>query len=1107
MVVLAENTIIFSPTSRKLVVLPSFPTSFPKPIPSTDDNQSLFFWYTDKSDERRKSPQEGETMNIRVSPKIIKERCGTVSFKRGEAFCSAKKVTFTHYEENECKAVVTGAEEFHVTVKKGDKNSIDATCSCPKLASFQKDCQHIAAVLLSIYEKQKTPIQEESELPTLAEGFLSLFQPNPVQPSASQRHFEKRQVLDIGFTLKPFDNMVGIQIKIDSTIIKDIRLFLNNVKTGQPYRITSSLTYDPVKHCFQEEVNEVLQILINIMVDETLYQDIEKENQWLMVPLSLWDNLLHRLNPIQSVKLEYLDNTYEKPKVSTDPLSLQFHLKEENGYRLEINGLNRIVILQEYQTVLSNGMMVRVKREDCQRLLDMKKMLKKTNDIPIPAGQISFFKEKIIPGLKSLGGVQLADNLAHQMLKIPLQAKLYLDRVNNRLLAGLEFQYEHIVFNPLEKNQINPLLIRDTQKEELILQMMDDSSFAKTDSGYYLQNEELEYEFLHNTIPKLEKFVTVYATTAVRNRVIGVGAGPKIRIRMRKERMNWLEIKFELDGIPEKQIKEVLQALEEKRKYYRLQNGSLMSLQTKEIQRLQQFLQEIPLDPEDMEKELNIPIAKGLQILDILEEHRDMLTIEESFQQFLNEIQHPELLHFEEPPHLSSVLRDYQKNGFRWMKNLAHYGFGGILADDMGLGKTLQSIAFILSELNEVRERKQPVLIVCPTSLTYNWQSELLKFAPEIQAVIIDGDKQERYLLQKEVMDSDVLITSYPLLRADIKWFEKQPFHTVFFDEAQAFKNPFTLTAKAVKKIQATHSFALTGTPIENSLEELWSIFHVVFPGLFGTLKEFSNLRMETVSRRIKPFLLRRIKEDVLAELPEKSEEMDIVELLPDQKKLYAAYLAKLRQDTFKHLDKETFRKNRIRILAGLTRLRQICCHPALFVDGYQGSSAKFEHLVTLMEEAQHSQRRVLIFSQFTKMLGFIGKELTNRGISFFYLDGQTPSDERVDLCDRFNSGERDFFLISLKAGGTGLNLTGADTVILYDLWWNPAVEEQAMDRAHRIGQTKEVQVIKLVSKGTIEEKINELQAKKKDLISKMIDSDDATSTTLTEEDIRELLK
>ena len=381
-----------------------------------------------------------------------------------------------------------------------------------------------------------------------------------------------------------------------------------------------------------------------------------------------------------------------------------------------------------------------------------------------------------------------------------------------------------------------------------------------------------------------------------------------------------------------------------------------------------------------------------------------------------------------------------------------------------------------------------------------------MKFAPALGAIVIDGNQSNREKLQKGSGQMDVLITSYPLLRRDVKWYEEQSFHTVFFDEAQAFKNPTTQTARAVKRINADHSFGLTGTPVENAIEELWSIYHVVFPELFQGLKAYSNLTRKTIARRVRPFLLRRMKEDVLAELPKKMESLEFTELLPEQKKLYAAYLAKLRTDTLKHLDRDTIRKNRIKILAGLTRLRQICCHPSLFVDGYKGSSAKFQQLLQIVEESRRAGRRVLIFSQFTKMLKIIGRELTMRGQTYFYLDGETPSEERVKTCNRFNEGERDLFLISLKAGGTGLNLTGADTVILYDLWWNPAVEEQAADRTHRIGQEKVVNVIKLVARGTIEEKMNDLQEKKRALISDIIDSEEKASATLTEEDIREIL-
>ncbi len=766
-------------------------------------------------------------------------------------------------------------------------------------------------------------------------------------------------------------------------------------------------------------------------------------------------------------------------------------------------------MLNAYRCVLFEGEFIRLDNEQSERLYELKQMLEASasDKIPIPLEQIDYFLEKVVPELKKLGKVQLSEAISRKYLRTPLVAKLYLDRVKNRLLAGLEFHYENIIINPLESRepQLGTMLIRDVDSEDAILQLMEDSSFAKTDSGYFLHNEELEYAFLYRVVPKLQKLVQIYATTAVRNRIIKEKAHPRIRVKMKKERTDWLEFKFEMDGIPEKHIKDILLALEEKRKYYRLRNGTLLSLETREFEEIHRFLNALPVQAQDLENGLDFPVVRGLQMLD-LTDGQNIFKLEESFRQFLETIQNPDRMAFDVPDRLQPILRDYQKHGYKWMKTLASYGFGGILADDMGLGKTLQSIAFILSELPRILEKKHPALIVCPSSLTYNWLSEIMKFAPEIRAVIIDGNKTDRFNLQKDLTDVDAVITSYPLLRRDINWYENQSFHTVFFDEAQAFKNPVTQTAKAVKKIKANYRFALTGTPVENSLEELWSIFHVVFPELFLGLKEYSNLTRKKIARRIRPFLLRRMKEHVLSELPRKMESIDSVELLPDQKKLYAAYLSKLRHDTLKHLNKDTLRKNRIKILAGITRLRQICCHPGLFVDGYKGHSAKFEQLMQIVEEARLSGRRVLIFSQFTKMLNLIGRELAIQGRPFFYLDGQTPSEERMERCERFNAGERDIFLISLKAGGTGLNLTGADTVILYDIWWNPAVEEQAADRAHRIGQTKVVQVIKLVARGTIEEKMNELQEKKRHLVEEIIDSREKQGTSLTEEDIREIL-
>ncbi|WP_227937607.1 DEAD/DEAH box helicase [Alkalihalobacillus deserti] len=1069
-------------------------------------------------------------MEIKINHKMIKEICGTVSFKRGDSFYRSNKVTFNQYSPDSCEATVSGNVDFYVTIVKGETEDIQMKCSCPTLANFQKSCQHIAAVLLAIYglQRQGTSLStvqvEPSNYGELTEDFMSLFKDRPTRTSGHQLYFEKRKVLTVRFTSKPVligkdQYLLGMEVEIGNTKVQNIRDFLRNVKQGKPSEVSPAFTYDPNIHCFAIETDAVIHQLIRVIHDEKAFleampyaSDDTATNQILLIPSSSWEDLVPLLTKASFVSLMHDGHFFERFQLveGTPPIQFTFEETESADYQLTIKGFERMVVLNFYSAVLCDGKVFQLEGQDCERLYELKQMLTSPskNHIPIPHEQINFFLEKIVPGLKKMGEVQLSKALSREILKPPLIAKLYLDRLKNRLLVGLEFQYENVIIQPLESRYIptGPMIIRDLEREEEILQLIEESGFFKTDGGYLMQNEALEYEFLYHVVPKLQPIVQIYATTAVRNRILKKNAHPRIRVKVNeKERTNWLVFKFEMDGIADKQVKEILAALEEKRKYYRLQNGSLLSLETKEMEEIHRFLNAVPLQDQDLEASLNMPMIQGLKFLDSVDDSQ-VFKAEESFHQFFDHLLNPGNLEFEVPQDLDPVLLDYQKRGYKWMKTLASYGFGGVLADDMGLGKTLQSITFIVSELSRIRKRSESVLIVCPSSLTYNWLHEIMRFAPELQAVVIDGNKLDREQLLNNTKELDVMITSYPLLRRDIKWYEKQTFHTIFFDEAQAFKNPVTQTARAVKRIKAEHRFGLTGTPVENSLEELWSIYHVVFPQLFLGLKEYSQLSRKKIARRVRPFLLRRIKEDVLSELPEKVESLVSAELLPEQKKLYMAYLAKLRHETLKHLDKDTLRKNRIKILAGLTRLRQICCHPSLFVDGYKGSSAKFEQLLQIAEESRISGRRVLIFSQFTKMLELIGRELTMRGQTYFYLDGQTPSEERLDLCNRFNDGERELFLISLKAGGTGLNLTGADTVILYDIWWNPAVEEQAADRAHRMGQKKNVKVIKLVARGTIEEKMNELQEKKRDLIAEIVDSEEQASVSLTEEDIREIL-
>jgi len=781
-----------------------------------------------------------------------------------------------------------------------------------------------------------------------------------------------------------------------------------------------------------------------------------------------------------------------------------------------------------------------VPENECQRLSELQAVLQASpqyrthQTMTIPEEQLEPFIEQVIPGLMILGQVHMTRAVSEYIVRTPLQARLYLDRVRDRLLAGLEFQYGQITINPLDMQALQlpegQILLRDGKQEEEIMMLLDEGSFVQTEGGYFLTDEDAEYEFLYHLLPRLEKWVEVYATSAVKAKLYNPLSAPKLKVNT-DPRHDWLELTLELDGIAESQIIEVLNSLKEQRRYHRLPNGSLLLLEQQEFRKIIAFIQQtgmaksMPLDQylidlESSEEQtgqlkMRMPLMQGLAGLD-QESQDESVQFGKSLRLLLENMRNPDLREEAVPAHLAPILRDYQQYGYQWMRTLAHYGFGGILADDMGLGKTLQSITFLASVLSDIRQSGKPALIVTPASLMYNWQHEIRRFAPEMNICLIDGTKTERnrrwyQSLNPQTSDQpvvDVIITSYPLLRRDLEQVHHSSFHTLILDEAQTFKNDLTQVARAVKQIQAQYRFALTGTPIENSIYELWAIMHVVFPQLLGDKKSFADLSKEVVAKRIRPFVLRRLKKDVLKELPDKQEHMLVSELLPEQKKLYAAYLARLQQDALKHLNDKAVPQNKIKILAGLTRLRQLCCHPALFIQQYQGGSAKLEQLLDIVEESLDAGKRLLIFSQFTEMLGIIGRELQQAQVPYFNLDGSTPVAERLELCNRYNEGERDIFLISLKAGGTGLNLTGADTVILYDLWWNPAVEEQAADRAHRMGQQNTVQVIRLIAQGTVEDKMYELQQTKKYLIDEVIQAgnDQPALTALTEEEIRQIL-
>ncbi|MBK1811055.1 DEAD/DEAH box helicase [Clostridium sp. YIM B02505] len=435
------------------------------------------------------------------------------------------------------------------------------------------------------------------------------------------------------------------------------------------------------------------------------------------------------------------------------------------------------------------------------------------------------------------------------------------------------------------------------------------------------------------------------------------------------------------------------------------------------------------------------------------------------------------------PIELKASLRDYQIKGFKWFKNLASLGFGGILADEMGLGKTVQTIAFITSEIDK------KFLIVTPTSLIYNWKDELEKFSPNIKFNIIHGNKNRTENLSELIEANTVILTTYGTLKNNVHNYIDSYFDYCIIDEAQNIKNSASKTKLAVKSIKAKVHFALTGTPLENTLTELWSIFDFVMPNYLHSRESFEkkfsasdNESIDLLKTLISPFILRRTKQEVIDELPDKTEKKLLIEMTSMQKSIYSSYIKDIRQSL------RDASKGKIEIFSYLTRLRQICLDPSLVVPNYAGGSGKLKAAMDIIENQIKTGGKVLLFSQFTSALGKIADDLKKLNISYYYIDGSIPAKERLRLVNEFNESDTTgVFLISLKAGGTGLNLTSANLVIHFDPWWNPAVEDQATDRAHRIGQKNIVEVIKLVAKGTIEEKILTLQHSKKQLIDSIL--------------------
>ena len=572
------------------------------------------------------------------------------------------------------------------------------------------------------------------------------------------------------------------------------------------------------------------------------------------------------------------------------------------------------------------------------------------------------------------------------------------------------------------------------------------------------------------------------------------------------------------------ELAEIFSSYDRKKKYHRLKNGAFITF-NKEQKQVMSALLDVMKNYADKKNPdtIKMPLFRALYLDELLAEKESVeLKKNREYRKLIGKMRSYENGDYEVPQSLEAVLREYQRDGFYWIKTLKENGFGGILADDMGLGKTLQILAFLLSEKEQGKVKDElRTLIVAPASLVYNWKKEVERFTPQLSVCVMAGTAHERKeLIKNQTSNVDVWITSYDLLKRDIELYQDIIFANEIIDEAQYIKNQTTHAAKSVRLVNSSFRMALTGTPMENRLSELWSIFDYLMPGfLYGYTRFRSEIETPIVSDKdedamtrlramIHPFILRRLKKDVLKELPEKQEEIVTVALSGEQEKLYQAHSQRLKMFLEDQND-EDFAQNKLQILAELTKLRQLCCGPELLLENYKGENAKLETCIELITQAIAGGHKILLFSQFTSMLDLIGEELKKAKIDYYRIDGSVKKEARMEMVEQFQNPKNQVsvFCISLKAGGTGLNMTAADIVIHYDPWWNKAAQNQATDRAHRIGQKHAINVYQLIAEETIEQKICELQQVKEDLAEEVLSGEGISSTQFNKDEIMNLLE
>lgn len=988
----------------------------------------------------------------------------------------------------------------------------DFSCSCSYRNKHSDLCKHIVASYIYFINELNDNIK-----PSINYNFSELDNKYIYHDKDTLVDFDYAK---LDYTLHINDtNCIKLEIKLllDKIYqIPNIIDFLNSIYSATPYKINKfnslNIGYESFNNQDKSFINKLLTIY-SLIDSNPLILDNLFFKEYIILNFYLFKNLLNIVDE-NNFHIKY-KNRYSESSIIIDEnldISPIISTNENNEITLSLNTIEAIELYKNEPYFYLNGNIYKVSRSFMQNYECIKNLIIKNNTsyFTINEENRNTFLNDILPKFSMRFNLKIADSLSNIINIEECRCKFYIDKTcNDIIIIKVIFKYGELNINPLDQNLLNTSILRDYKVENQILTTLDKICETKNSIYYIIKSPDKILKFKDEGINLLKSLGEVFYTKKFKQYKLITSSSYKTSFGIGID--NFLNISFSFDGITNEELYLAIKNIRRGEKYLKLKDKGILDLENDYLKKINSILKDLDINENNLKQDsLNIDKFYAFYLNDTYSDDFKSigeLNRNENFLKITEGLSHLDKIDLSPPKNLNASLRSYQLEGFKWLKTLKEYNLSGILADEMGLGKTLQTITFIQKEYES--NTLGNIIIICPKSLLYNWYDEIKKFAPDLKVLIFNENKNIRLRLFNEFKDHDVILTSYGIVQKDIDMLKNINFNICIIDEAQNIKNKSSKNTISLKQLNVNYKFALTGTPIENSIDELWSIFNFLMPGYLHTYSKFKSLyennknNLLNLNKKISPFILRRLKKNVLKELPPKIETKIMVDLNDKQKKLYYSYINKFREE-FSSEDNND--KNlKFKMLSALTRLRQICCDPKVISDDYDYGSSKIDTLMEIISQYIKNNKKIIVFSNFTTVLEIIKEKFIQNNIKYKYLDGSVPSKDRLDIVNDFNKNDYNIFLISLKAGGFGLNITSAEIVIHFDPWWNNAVENQATDRAHRIGQKNTIHVIKLITKGTIEEKIFEIQEKKNILINSVIRDNDLGYNSLSKMSIEEL--